>query len=297
MELDLNPHNYYREQSEITEPGSYIHLFTDLPTDIPSLSRVVQGLIIHYRNGSKFNYTIPGNRIQEIDTRYVEKMLARIHELDSRSLTQERPLEKRLVGSCRDFATLFCSMARYQGIPTRVRIGFSAYFNRNFNHDHAIVECWDSAEHRWKLIDPEISASDLSENTLINFDRYDVPYNKFIIAGKVWQRCRAGKADPNKFGVDPNSSLKGWRFMRDKLVQDLATLNKAEFLLWDSWGILQQDTAGEEALLDRIAEITLAGDETFAQVRSLYEHEDGLRVTSPIISYSPALTNPSTFAF
>ena len=38
-----------------------------------------------------------------------------------------------------------------------------------------------------------------------NFDKegivLDVPHNRFAIAGDAWARCRAGEADPMKFGI------------------------------------------------------------------------------------------------
>jgi hypothetical protein len=287
--METDPQIYYSSQGEITEPGACIHLFADLPHDIASLCKVVQGLIIHYHCEAMYNYTIPDDRLLEVDTRSVAKMLARIRELDPRPLTEERPPEKRLVGCCRDFATLFCSMARYQGIPARVRIGFAAYLDRHFKHDHAIAEYWDVAQKRWKLVDPEMSALHIVNNALINFDVLDVPRDQFMVAGKVWQRCRRGKADPAQFGVSPQGDLKGMWFIGDELVRDLAALNKMELLLWDCWGLMgkEQNTAEKFSLLDKVAMLTLAGDEAFAQTRTLYERNNELRVTQPIVSYSP----------
>jgi hypothetical protein len=287
--MEIDPQTFYATQSEITEPGAYIHLFADLPRDIASLCKVVQGLIIHYHFGAMYGYTIPDNRLSEVDTRSVEKMLARISELDPRSLTEERPPEKRLVGCCRDSASLFCSMARYWGIPARVRIGFSAYFDRHFKHDHAIVEYLDVTQKRWKLVDPEMSEKHVASNPLISFDVLDIPRDRFIVAGKAWQRCRSGKANPDLFCVSPEGDLRGWWFIGDELVRDLAALNKMELLLWDSWGLMgaAQITTEKFSLLDKVAMLTLAGDEAFAQTRTLYERNGELMVTLPLISYSP----------
>jgi len=77
---------YYAQQSPITDPAEYVGLFADLPRDIAGLCRV-------------------------------SKMLACLVELDDRLLTEARPPEKRLIGCCHDFASLFCAMARHQGIP------------------------------------------------------------------------------------------------------------------------------------------------------------------------------------
>jgi hypothetical protein len=279
---------YYTAQSAITNPGAHIELYNDLPGDIAGLCKVVQGLIIHYRGAEMFNYTIPDERLAEIDTRYVPHMLARIRELDDRPLTEERPPEKRLVGCCRDFSTLFCSMARHRGIPTRTRIGFAAYFNPGFNHDHEIVECWDAKEQRWRLVDPELSELHIRDNR-IHFDVHDVPREQFIVGGLAWQWCRADRANPDKFGVEPDSFARGWWFIGHKVIQDLAAQNKMELLLWDTWGIMLNELTGEEdlALLDKLAIITQAGPAGFAEQLATYENVAGLKVTPPVMSYSP----------
>ena len=279
---------YYTTQSFITDPGQYAYLYTDLPCDIDGLCKVVQGLIIHYRGGEMFNYTIPEERKAEIDTRYVPEMLARIQELDNQPLTEERPPERRLVGCCRDVATLFCSMARYRGIPTRTRAGFATYFNYAFNHDHEIVECWDADAHNWRLIDPELSPLHIRENR-ITFDVHDVPRDQFLVGGLVWQMCRSGQADPDPFGVEPDSDLKGMSFIPDYVILDLAAQNKQELLLWDGWGLMLKRELSEDdmALLDKLAVLTQGGNETFAESQSMYEHDERLRVPSVIMKFGP----------
>ncbi len=279
---------YYTEQSFITEPGQYAYLYEDLPHDITGLCEVVQGLIIHYRGGDMFHYTIPEQRLTEVDTRYVADILERIQELDNRPLSEERQPERRFVGCCRDFSTLFCSMARYRGIPTRVRAGFATYFNPAFNHDHEIVECWDADEQRWRLVDPEMSPLNIKENK-ITFDVRDVPRDQFLVGGLVWQRCRAGEADPDLFGVDPNTHLKGMSFIPDYVVLDLAALNKQELLLWDGWGMMLNGKLSEDdmALLDRLAILTQGGNETLAEAQAIYEQDERVRVPSVIMKFGP----------
>src|SRR5579863_2853441 len=279
---------YYTSQSFITGPGEYANLYTDLPHDIGGLCRVVQGLIIHYRGGEMFNYTIPDERKVEIDTRYIPKMLARIQELDQRPLTEERPPEQRFVGCCRDFATLFCSMARYRGIPTRTRIGFAAYFDPTFKSDHEIAECWDADEQRWRLIDPEMSPPHIRENK-ITFDVLDVPRDQFMVGGLVWQMYRSGQTDPNLYGVDPDSDVKGAWFIQNKLIQDLAAQNKKELLLWDGWCLmLKEEMNGDDlALLDQLARITQGGNDTFDEIRAVYESDERLRIPPVVMNFSP----------
>lgn len=297
MTAVTDPLTYYASQSLFTDPGDYGTLFAGLPGDVAGLCRVVQGLVIHYRGAGMFGHTIPQARLCEIDSRHVAKMLARIVELDDRPLVEARPPEKRLVGCCRDFSTLFCAMARAKGIPTRTRIGFAAYFTEPngsvFNFDHVVAECWDASEERWRLVDPQLTERHL-EVSKLTFDPHDVPRDQFLVAGLAWQRCRDGRADPGRFGVGPDEDpelLRGWGFIRHKLIQDLAAQNKRELLLWDVWGLMLAErdlTADERALLDEVARVTQGGDAAFARARELYETEPGLAVGAPVMSFSPA---------
>lgn len=284
---------YYTQQSRFTDPVNFTDLYTDLPDNIAGLCRIAQELIIHYRDGAMFDYRIPKDRLPEIDTCYVDAMLARIIELDDRPLTEPRPPEKRFIGCCRDFAALFCSMARFRGIPTRTRVGFASYFNPAFNHDHEIAECWDEQQQRWRQVDPEMSELHIKMNKIV-FDVLDVPRDRFIVGGLAWQWQRAGKIDPNLFGVDPDTDLKGAWFIAHKLIQDLAVQNKKETLLWHSWGLMQQeDILNDEnsVLLDRAAELTQSGNDAFAGMQSFYENTPALRVSPTVMKYSP-VTRP-----
>jgi len=287
----MDPLVYYTKQSPITDPGKYAKFFCNLPDDMEGLCRVVQGLIIHYLDGEKlFDHTIPDDRLPEVDICYIEAMVARILQLDDRPLTEPRPLEKRLVGCCRDFATMLCAMARHKNIPARTRVGFGAYFDPGFYIDHEIVECWDKNEKRWRLVDPEMS--DLHIRVYkIPFNTHDVPRDQFIVGGLAWQMCHAGEADPNRFGHGPDSDVYGLWFIRHRLIHDLAALNKMELLLWNTWGLMEREPTEEEiALLDKVALLTQAGNEAFPEVRKIYENEPGLRVPSIVMRFSPVAT-------
>ncbi len=165
----MDPQEYYLAQSAFTDPGEYTALLDELPSDLEGLSRVVQGLIIHHLDGARlFGYAVPQERLGELDTCSVVEMLRRICDLDDGSLAQERLPERRLAGCCRDFAALFCSLARHKGIPARVRSGYARYFQAGFNRDHMLVECWDASQKRWVLVDPDMTPR--------HVDVYDVPF-------------------------------------------------------------------------------------------------------------------------
>jgi hypothetical protein len=292
-EAITNPLDYYACHGQITNPGQYAELLEDLPTEIPALCQVVQGLLMHFGFAQPlYGLELSDEKKEERELRYVAKMLARFHELDNRPLTIPRPPEKRLMINCRDLAVLSCAMLRHQGVPARARRGFATYFHGpssrpGFYVDHWLCEYWKADEQRWVLFDSEVG-QDEREYCQVTIDTYDVPRDQFLVAGKAWQLCRAGQADPHCFGYEDEH---GEWFIQDSLVQDLAALNKIELLCWDGWGLADRD-AGDDvltedaALLDRVAALTMADNSAFLEMESLYRYDVRLRVPDVIRSYT-----------
>jgi hypothetical protein len=292
---------YYAAQSPITDPGPMVYLFDGLPTDVSSLRRIASGLVVHYRADDLKAIGIPDERVKEINTRYVEQMLRRIIELDDRPLTEERAKNKRLVGCCRDFTVLFLAMLRHHGVPARGRVGFASYFTPGWKVDHEVAEVWDGAEHCWRLIDAELADTHVDPTDDAKLDAMDLPRDRFMVGGTAWHACRSGQADPERFLVDPGLEIpetRGWLQLRHNLVQDLAALNKREMLLWDTWGLLEDDSssASGQAFLDRVAEATRQDDPPFAVVQSLYMEEAGLRVPEVVTSFNLISGTPERVA-
>jgi hypothetical protein len=75
--------NFYAQPGPMTDPQDQTQLLNDLPTDLPSLVKVVQGVIVHpfwmQRYGLKRD---PEREEHETNLRFVNKMLTRINELD-----------------------------------------------------------------------------------------------------------------------------------------------------------------------------------------------------------------------
>lgn len=297
----MDPLIYYSQQSPVTDPGRMAYLFDGLPSDVPSLRRIASGLVVHYRADDLKAIGIPDERVAEINTRYVEKMLRRIIELDDRPLTEERPKAKRLVGCCRDFTVLILSMLRHQGHPARGRVGFASYFAPGWNVDHEVAEVWDGAEDRWRLIDAELADTHVDPADDVELDAMDLPRDRFLVGGTAWHACRSGQVDPERFLVDPGLEVpetRGWLQLRHNLVQDLAALNQREMLLWDDWGLLENDgsTDAELALLDRTADVTRQDHVPFDTVQSLYTQEPGLRVPEVVTSFNLISGTPEQVA-
>jgi len=176
-------------------------------------------------------------------------------------------------------------LLRARGAPARARCGFGAYFERSRFEDHWVCEVWNEPSGSWRLVDAQLDP--VQRDTFrISFDPLDVPRTEFLVAGDAWQRCRQGGVDPQRFGI---LDLRGLWFVRGNLVRDLAARAKRELLPWDGWGLMatrEESSAAELALLDRVAELTQAGDERHGELLQLQDAEPGLRVPRVIVSFN-----------
>ena len=269
---------YYTRQSAITDPGPYAALYDGLPDDVAGLARVVQGLIMmpYVRIVSWY-----GVRPEDLEllgptgygVRSMAETLARLRQRAAAPLNLPRPPEERLGANCRNFGTLLVSLLRHQQVPARLRVGFGGYFPGDIAYDHRITEYWDATQRRWLLADSMLDAVQCQRRG-ITFDPLDIPAAEhFYHAADVWQRCRAGEWDAQRFG--DSETDRGIPPIRYALLHDFAALNKLEVLGCDDWGDLivkpEQDLTGDDlALLDRIADLILQADEQLPALLDLF---------------------------
>lgn len=219
--------------------------------DIGAIPATVRNLVIHM---DQVPGELPPSRRDEPAMRHASSMMARIHELDQVELSEERPLERRLVGHCRTSTVLAVSFYRELGVAARVRCGFSVYYadGRDFYGDHWVVELWNEPTQTWRLLDTELDEATRAAHG-ISFDPADVPRDQLILAGQAWIDCREGSADPMTFGPYPDRT--GWRQIADQLLRDVACLLGAEVGPFDSWLPLQWDDSHERTL-DALAAVS-----------------------------------------
>ncbi|MBB5800844.1 hypothetical protein F4560_000612 [Saccharothrix ecbatanensis] len=277
----------YTTHSPFTDPGPLAGWLDGVGPDLAKLRRAASGLVFHFwGNGDITDHGFPAERRAEVDLRYAADMFARLHELNPAPLDQERAPTERIVGCCRDFTLLFVSMARHHGIPARSRVGFAGYLAPGWYMDHVVAEVWDGG--RWRLIEPQFP-----EGTGV--DVMDVPRDGFLVGADAWRACRSGALDPEKFVVSPEMtepSLRGLTQVRHDLVQDLASLNKHEMVLWDLWGGLRDVPELSEEEMEAADELAaLITDPTDDVVRAAFD-TDAYRVTSVITSMSPTAQLP-----
>jgi hypothetical protein len=268
--------DFYRRPVWMTDPGERAALLASLPAEPRALARRIQGLLLHEHWAPAYGQTLSPERRGESQLRPVAAMLERL------ATVEPRPVEKRLVGVCRHYSVLAAAAFRAHGVPARARCGFGAYFKAGTFADHWVVEYWRPAEERWVMVDTQID--ELQAKALQpDFDLCDVPRDRFVIAGDAWVECRAGRADPEAFGI---FDLHGYWFIAGNVIRDFAALNNAELLPWDAWGAMQgpgQTPSAEHlAFLDQVAELTRAPDARFAEVRALYERDPRLHVPAKV---------------
>jgi transglutaminase superfamily protein len=275
---------YFTQQGVMSDPGLYISLFESLPTSISELVKLVQRVTIHVFWTERYGLKVPPERLDELQLRSLERRLARTMELDPSPLNEPRPIEKKLLGNCRDHSLLLASLLRHQGVPARARCGFGAYFMPDHFEDHWVAEYWNEEQSRWLFVDAQLDA--LQRNALkIDFDPLDVPRDQFIVGGKAWQMCRSGEQDPGKFGI---FGMNGLGFVRGNLVRDIASLNKMELLPWDCWGVIlaeSLDNPDDLAILDEVASLSAEDVPDFETLRIRYESDPRLFMNGEFLSY------------
>jgi Transglutaminase-like superfamily len=272
---------YSATDAPMIATGSSAAELRALPAGLAAQCAVVQGLLIH-RDLAKMVYGAALSEQQRDDAhiRPLTEMFARIRTLDPSPLNVARAPERRMPAVCRHFTVMLCSILRAHGVPARARCGFGAYFNPPHYEDHWVAEYWNAAESRWVLVDAQLDAA-LCNAMKPDFSPLDVPRDRFIIAGDAWQQCRSGRNSADLFGLS-FIGLRGMWFIAGNVIRDLAALNGMELLPWDAWGLMPKDdgefSEEQRAQIDRVAALTLAGDEAFEEMRACYESDQRLRV-------------------
>ena len=294
---------FYAEPGIITRLDRYSQFLDWLTGDVRAIYQVVQGILIHDSWIEQYGAPLEWDQSYDTQMAYMEDLLDKAIQLDPRSLALPRAPEKRVVCCCREFATLFCAILRYKGIPARSRCGFGLYFSPGYFEDHWMCEYWDRSQERWVQVDPQIDP--FQQSTLkMEFSPLDMPAGGFMVAGEAWQKCRRGEIDPMRCGIscDPIDfdleSLYGLWFVRGQLLRDFASLNKVEtvpFLVrlgkglsWAPWRLVGADEAelspADYQLLDRIADYSMHPDRYFEEIRTIYQSKEDLQPPGAILS-------------
>jgi hypothetical protein len=248
----------YARPGVFTGLGGFEVQIDSLPDGVAAVAGFVQNLLMHEGLASAYGVALSSQRIDEKQLHGAAAMLDRAARLDDRPLSHPRAPEHRVVGVCRHFATLFVACMRRRGVPARVRCGFANYFAPGRHLDHWVGEYWNAGEGRWVLVDAQIDDRQRAMFAL-TLDTFDVPRDRFLVAGDAWRSCRNG-ADPMRFGV---AGTTNWGLIEvyGNIFQDLAALQNIELLPWGWYGLALDESGVEDiALIDGLAEISSVAD-------------------------------------
>jgi hypothetical protein len=280
---------FYATQSATSEAGDLTKLLDALPSDPPSVVRVVSRLVVHPVALARSKTSHPHQAARDAEARPVHELLRRLRERDASPLDVARPVERRLVGTCRHYAILAASMFRHHGIPARVRVGFARYFVPGFHEDHWVCEYRD--DNGWRLLDAELGEDIIAEHYGIDFSPTDVPRDRFLTAGEAWRGVRRREIADACCGVSFVPAVRGAWFVGASILRDLAALNGRELLPWDYWGLARDFHPGtiippaSAARLDEVAEVLAGSTPDWQALRALYDGADDLRVPATVLSF------------
>lgn len=286
----MNPIEYYAQHSRFSNPGIYASYFSDLPDDPEQLCQIIQGVLLHFLDIPIEKRMGINARMTDMDLRFCEKILGKIIFMHNSSLLQSRAASKKLISSCRDFSLLFCAILRYKKIPARLRFGFAAFQLPGLHHDQVLVEYWHAKKQVWCLANPRVNAAFRKRIQISDaHSAHDVARNVFFTAGQAWLSCRNGTKQAEKFGTNGGKQIRGWWYLRNKLIQDFCALNKMELLLWDCWGMMLADSSDAflehkkpVELLDTVAKLTTQTPIDVGKIQQIYAMEKGLQVGAQV---------------
>lgn len=269
----------YVEPGRMTSLGRFAPQFSGLST-LQQTTAVGHGLLIHEHIAPNYGVHLSDHERRSVHMRRIEDVLEHAVSIDDAPLVEARPPANRAAGNCRHFTVLLVALLRAQGVAARARCGFGMYFRDGLGEDHWVAEYWNSDESRWVLVDGQIDAKQ-REMFGIQFDVTDVPRDRFLVAADAWRRCRAGKADPDTFGLSFLNEAGYW-WIAANMVRDAAALENVEVLPWDVWGAMPEpEDPVDMDLFDELAAATIDPDST-VDARLRLMRDERLRVPGKV---------------
>ena len=270
-------------------PGRFTRLDEDdfASDDIRRVVEVVQGLLVYDVVAQPFyDVVLNPDQAEAIHERDTAALLAIARAVDARPISEARPPANRVGARCHAFSRLTVAFLRAAGVPARARCGFGTYFRPGWFEDHWVAEYWNVAEGSWQVVDAQLDAT---WRKMIDFqgDPFAITATEFVTAGHAWQAWRRGELEATLCGLSA-IDVHGAHWIAGNLRLDLASLNKAEMLPWDSWGAGwgpgEQPTDAQLRCFDTVADLTVNPDAKFDAICQRYETDDSLRMDGQVFN-------------
>lgn len=265
--------DFYRKYSKFTDPGEYLYLYKDLPTELPELCNLIKAQFLHpFAELPKYRELFPKERWDE-SFRYqtVQQILEGLLSHDSRGLVPDRKIEHRLVLGCREYAILFASIMKSRGIPVRLRAGHAKNLHPRLRLSHTVCEMWDEKKGEWIMVDPGLG-------------KVDFPREEFDFIYDAWQKMQEGGIDLNLYGIPGRYS--GFVSIVGKIPHDLAMLLGTEYSMYQYAPVLEDAFKNEKltedqiTTLNKICELMKTVDsESLTKLQEIYNNTPYLQMT------------------
>jgi len=246
-------------------------MYDNLPEDYNSLCRIIKNNLIHPQEAAEISLP-KENMIDDGAIPDVKGILKEIAGRGKGSLKLEKTNKDKLVLACYHHSILLASILRHQGVPVRLRAGYSLFFEKQagVRFGHIICEVWDKEEKRWILIDPDREIVDMGP------EDFEFPYQSF-------ESLRKGKVDSRRYLSSVSTGFKGSIYL---LLLDAAFVTRDEKLYYNLPELLLQDFKKPKDLDRDILEdvIDLAGafenlDTNLPVINRLYHSQEKFKTS------------------
>ena len=243
----------FTEFSPYTNPEKFIYLFRNLPISLEEINDIIHSQLIHPGMAREL-VTQDNNKDEEI-CETVSTILAKLQERNPIGLSLNRKPEHRVVNNCCGHSQLMAAILKNQGVPARLRCGFSLYPFKGYSCDHTVVEVL--IDEQWCLIDP----SQTKQSKY--FRLHQVPEQVFHFGWQAWQRTRNGIDSIERYCIAPGimAGEDSSELLRGALVRDLACIFSHEIQCWYTPNFRNVTGNDTYPMLDEIAALMSSIDE------------------------------------
>ena len=289
---------HYKRTGVFTYAGAYGDYFRSLPDEIPVLCRLICSQVIHMvtlkEGNTNANATLlygdmnryPWYRMRCEDDIFLTAaaLTAELFRMNERGFVKDRPVENKIVVTCRYVSVLMSAILKAKGIPARSRAGFAPYFKEGISMDHWINQYYNEKESRWITFD----ADGFYEEGGMPLSQYDMPEDSFDWAAEAYLAVRSGKTDGKQYLYADREGTCSLPALIRYLIYDFHALmnNELTYTLLPAYleGRLDSLTQKELQELDRLAEWMREPDRYFEELSMLWKQERKFRIlNSPLV--------------
>lgn len=224
--IDQDDLKNYKSHTERTDPGEYSKMLDNLPSDLETLCSIIKQQLLHPQETTAMDFSMEevsnDGKIPD-----VKSMLEIISKKNNPDLKTDREPYDRLILACYHHSILLASILRHQGVPVRLRAGYSRFFEKQagVRFGHIICEVWDSNDKRWILVDPD--------REIINMKPKD-----FEFASGAFSKMQKKWGNEKKYTASVGQGFKGSVYL---MLLDASFVLQNEKLYYNLPEILLQD--------------------------------------------------------